>query len=288
MQFMEALIKFLRNQFRVGYFNGKLLNPKEVSDPIVWAIKSIPDTTTIKNPEEISSGIIEAQKETTQAVQGITFPEQKELDLKPLYAKFDELKSAIDKKELSVTVGETKIDVDTKGIISSVERLQKAVEVSRETIEPQEVIDYTELIGEVIKNLEKPGYDYSKIEEILNVISKKEFILPLDEKGRVKVSVDKVSTGGRGSLSSTESAKLLTLATEETLAGLLATKLDDVSTSNITYVGKAAIGSSGASAVWRIMKIDESGTPTTLSITWADSNSNFDNVWDNRTSLTYS
>lgn len=77
-------------------------------------------------------------------------------------------------------------------------------------------------------------------------------------------------------------------ATEETLAGLLATKLDDVSTSNITYVGKAAIGSSGASAVWRIMKIDESGTPTTLSITWADSNSNFDNVWDNRTSLTYS
>lgn len=288
MQFMEALIKFLRNQFRVGYFNGKLLNPKEVSDPIVWAIKSIPDTTTIKNPEEISSGIIEAQKETTQAVKEITFPEQKELDLKPLYEKFDELKSAIDKKELSVTVGETKIDVDTKGIISSVERLQKAVEVSKETIEPQEVIDYTELIGEVIKNLEKPGYDYSKIEEILNVISKKEFILPLDEKGRVKVSVDKVSTGGRGSLSSTESAKLLTLATEETLAGLLATKLDDVSTSNITYVGKAAIGSSGASAVWRIMKIDESGTPTTLSITWADGNSNFDNVWDNRTSLTYS
>ena len=124
MQFMEALIKFLRNQFRVGYFNVKLLNPKDVSDPIVGAIKSIPDAATIKNPEEISSGIIEAQKETTQAVKDITFPEQKELDLKPLYEKFDELKTAIDKKELSVTVGETKIDVDTKGIISSVERLQ--------------------------------------------------------------------------------------------------------------------------------------------------------------------
>jgi hypothetical protein len=239
---MEALIKFLRNQFRVGYFNGKLLNPKEVSDPIVWAIKSIPDTTTIKNPEEISSGIIEAQKETTQAVQGITFPEQKELDLKPLYAKFDELKSAIDKKELSVTVGETKIDVDTKGIISSVERLQKAVEVSKETIEPQEVIDYTELIVEVIKNLEKPGYDYSKIEEILNVISKKEFILPLDEKGRVKVSVDKVSMGGRGSLSSTESAKLLTLATEEKQDALLLVKnpgqtLYDKDSTGLLYKG---------------------------------------------------
>ena len=239
MQFMEALIKFLRNQFRVGYFNGKLLNPKEVSDPIVWAIKSIPDTTTIKNPEEISSGIIEAQKETTQAVQGITFPEQKELDLKPLYAKFDELKSAI----------------DTKGIISSVERLQKAVEVSKETIEPQEVIDYTELIVEVIKNLEKPGYDYSKIEEILNVISKKEFILPLDEKGRVKVSVDKVSMGGRGSLSSTESAKLLTLATEEKQDALIAQTLGDKPLSGASANGTVALTSANT---WYAVP---SGTP---------------------------
>ena len=221
---MEALIKFLRNQFRVGYFNVKLLNPKDVSDPIVGAIKSIPDAATIKNPEEISSGIIEAQKETTQAVKDITFPEQKELDLKPLYEKFDELKTAIDKKELSVTVGETKIDVDTKGIISSVERLQQAVEGSKDTIEPQEVIDYTELLGEVIKNLEKPGYDYSKIEELLDIISKKEVVLPLDEKGRVKVSVDKVSMGGRGSLSSTESAKLLTLATEEKQDAIIASQ----------------------------------------------------------------
>lgn len=245
---MEALIKFLRNQFSVGFFNAKLLNPKDVSDPIVGAIKSIPDTTTIKNPEEISSGIINAQKETTQAVKDITFPEQKELDLKPLYEKFDELKSAIDKKELSVTVGDTKIDVDTKGIISSVERLQQAVEGSKETIEPQEVINYTELLGEVIKNLEKPGYDYSKIEKLLDVISKKEVVIPLDEKGRVKVSVDKVSMGGRGSLSSTESAKLLTLATEA--------KQDTI----VTALGESAITATSVDA-------SSSGDNTIVSIT---------------------
>ena len=257
---MEALIKFLRNQFRVGYFNVKLLNPKDVSDPIVGAIKSIPDAATIKNPEEISSGIIEAQKETTQAVKDITFPEQKELDLKPLYEKFDELKTAIDKKELSVTVGETKIDVDTKGIISSVERLQQAVEGSKETIEPQEIIDYTELLGEVIKNLEKPGYDYSKIEELLGVISKKEVVLPLDEKGRVKVSVDKVSIGGRGSLSSTESAKLLTLATEEKQDSLLLVKnpgqtLYDKDSTGLLYKGYNASPDAAQSATdWLIIK----------------------------------
>ena len=260
MQFMEALIKFLRNQFRVGYFNVKLLNPKDVSDPIVGAIKSISDTATIKNPEEISSGIIEAQKETTQAVKDITFPEQKELDLKPLYEKFDELKTAIDKKELSVTVGETKIDVDTKGIISSVERLQQAVEGSKETIEPQEIIDYTELLGEVIKNLEKPGYDYSKIEELLGVISKKEVVIPLDEKGRVKVSVDKVSMGGRGSLSSTESAKLLTLATEAKQDSLLLVKnpgqtLYDKDSTGLLYKGYNASPDAAQSATdWLIIK----------------------------------
>lgn len=257
---MEALIKFLRNQFRVGYFNVKLLNPKDVSDPIVGAIKSIPDTATIKNPEEISSGIIEAQKETTQAVKDITFPEQKELDLKPLYEKFDELKTAIDKKELSVTVGETKIDVDTKGIISSVERLQQAVEGSKETIEPQEIIDYTELLGEVVKKLEKPGYDYSKIEELLGAISKKEVVLPLDEKGRVKVSVDKVSMGGRGSLSSTESAKLLTLATEEKQDSLLLVKnpgqtLYDKDSTGLLYKGYNASPDAAQSATdWLIIK----------------------------------
>lgn len=257
---MEALIKFLRNQFSVGYFSVKLLNPKDVSDPIVGAIKSISDTATIKNPEEISSGIIEAQKETTQAVKDITFPEQKELDLKPLYEKFDELKTAIDKKELSVTVGETKIDVDTKGIISSVERLQQAVEGSKETIEPQEVIDYTELLGEVIKNLEKPGYDYSKIEKLLDVISKKEVVIPLDEKGRVKVSVDKVSMGGRGSLSSTESAKLFTLATEAKQDSLLLVKnpgqtLYDKDSTGLLYKGYNASPDAAQSATdWLIIK----------------------------------
>lgn len=54
---------------------------------------------------------------------------------------------------------------------------------------------------------------------------------------------------------------------------------------SVTYVGKAAIGSSSASSVWQIKKIDEtSGTV----ITWADGNSSFDNIWDNRASLTYS
>lgn len=52
-----------------------------------------------------------------------------------------------------------------------------------------------------------------------------------------------------------------------------------------TYVGKAAAGSAQASALWQVMKIDESSG---LVLTWADGNTNFDNVATDLTALNYS
>lgn len=50
------------------------------------------------------------------------------------------------------------------------------------------------------------------------------------------------------------------------------------------YVGQATPGSSEASSVWQIIKYDTSGG----SGKFADGDSNFDNSWTNRASLTYS
>lgn len=55
-----------------------------------------------------------------------------------------------------------------------------------------------------------------------------------------------------------------------------ATRIDDFTTTSVTYVGKAPIGSAVGSAVWQIQKIDET---TGMVITWADGNDSFDNVW---------
>jgi hypothetical protein len=60
----------------------------------------------------------------------------------------------------------------------------------------------------------------------------------------------------------------------------------DESTTGTTYVGKAPLASSEATAIWQIMKIVESSGITT--ITWADGDSSFNNIWSNRASLTYS
>ena len=55
--------------------------------------------------------------------------------------------------------------------------------------------------------------------------------------------------------------------------------------SNITYIGKAAPGTLSSSPNWKIQRIvDTSGD---LEIRWADS-ANFSQIWDNRSSLSYS
>ena len=64
-----------------------------------------------------------------------------------------------------------------------------------------------------------------------------------------------------------------------------AVKIDE-SVAGTTYVGKAAIGSGVGSAVWQIKRLVESSG--VITITWADGNDNFDNVWSNVASLTYS
>lgn len=65
-----------------------------------------------------------------------------------------------------------------------------------------------------------------------------------------------------------------------------ATKIDTTSTTDNIYIGKAAIGSSGASAVWQIKKLNTA--TLALDKTWADGNDDFDNSWDNRVSIIYS
>lgn len=63
------------------------------------------------------------------------------------------------------------------------------------------------------------------------------------------------------------------------------TRLDEPS-STTTYVGKAAIDSDPAGSVWQIKRILISGTETIIE--WADGDSSFDKVWDDRASLSYS
>lgn len=56
-------------------------------------------------------------------------------------------------------------------------------------------------------------------------------------------------------------------------------------TPTLQYIGEAVAGSSEASAVWSIKRVD---TSVGIKVLFADGNANFDNVWANRESLSYS
>jgi hypothetical protein len=65
----------------------------------------------------------------------------------------------------------------------------------------------------------------------------------------------------------------------------VAERIDDTTTADVLYVGLAAIGTATSAATWQVQKIS---TASGVVVTWADGNSSYDNIWDNRASLTYS
>lgn len=80
-------------------------------------------------------------------------------------------------------------------------------------------------------------------------------------------------------------------ATEETQQDILAalgggvrTQLIDESGS-YTYIGEAEPGTATSSASWRIKRVDETADPD-VTVKWAGTGT-FNQVWDNRASLSY-
>ena len=76
--------------------------------------------------------------------------------------------------------------------------------------------------------------------------------------------------GGGGGGGSSINEKLLQVDTEGTT----------------TYLGYADPGTLTSASLWAIKRVIETGND--VSITWADGNNNFDNIWDDRLTLTYS
>lgn len=68
--------------------------------------------------------------------------------------------------------------------------------------------------------------------------------------------------------------------------GAMAMRVDD--TTGTIYQGWAEPGTATSAASWRVRRIVTSDTPEDTTITFADGNRSFDNVWDNRASLSYS
>lgn len=64
--------------------------------------------------------------------------------------------------------------------------------------------------------------------------------------------------------------------------------LVDVVSSVLTYMGWANGGTATSADTWEIAKIEYDESGNMISLKWADGNGNFNNVWDDRATYTYS
>ena len=160
----------------------------------------------------------------------------------------------------TVTVTPQPVEIDLNLVTDSVTDLHATAKEIKDILAIKEEFEPSKLYDE-----EGNPVDWEKIVKLLEEIR------------------DKESKGGSGGYSSN-----LPLLEELKKPTLYATLIDDVTTAQVMYVGYAIPGSATSSAVWQIRKIDESGSPTTLALSFADGNQSFDNIWDNRASLSYS
>lgn len=213
----------------------------------------------------------------------------------------DKLDALLDKQSIEIPEFPELPEYPTEISVSNLPEVQK-VEVLNFPEQKAPIVNIEASKAPVV-NVEAPIVEINneevvaELKNISEILSKEEVETVekteiVDEKGKIvdfkklfdslaeRISNIRVGGGGwSGGLSTTDSTAL------QNLGGKFATQIDDTSTASVTYIGKANIGATASQSVWQIQKIDESSSPTTF--TWADGNSNFDNVFSDRTTLTY-
>ena len=74
--------------------------------------------------------------------------------------------------------------------------------------------------------------------------------------------------------------------TEKAILPSMSSLYDPVSPT-LWYIGSSGSGTATSAALWQISRLTFDGSGNITSQKWADGNSNLDNVWDDRASLTY-
>lgn len=77
---------------------------------------------------------------------------------------------------------------------------------------------------------------------------------------------------------------MVTFPSVKTLPNDQIMRVDAVS-STVIYIGYARLGSLTSQAVWQIQKVEITGTE--VAVLWADGDNAYNNIWDNRGSITY-
>lgn len=213
--------------------------------------------------------------------------EQPPVDLSPVVQALEDIKSLLEEEDEE---DEEEVDEDEKldltPLLNALQDLQSTVALYTQCPDQK---DYSDALQRLLEALNRPTRD----QEIIDLLARPipTFQIPdwLVRDGRIKVEVDRTGGGIASRLhdargvaidpaNRSNQEAILTALTQQYIL-----QVDDEYP--VTYLGEAVPGTATSSAAWRIKKIDETSSPD-LSITFAGTGA-FDQVWDNRASLTY-
>ena len=215
--------------------------------------------------------------------------DQKTIDISELSDQVSKISEAVDIKEqlelLAAKLDFKPQEVDLSGIEMAIKDSKPVINVDLEDMK-KAIIEIRERVeaNKAPEQGQQPG-DYVPYRRVIKV-------------GNVLLFDDNITGSGGARGGGTDTSGLATSSKQDEIINaltpsILLSKIDttnyttrieeDSGDSNITYIGKAAIGSATSSPAWQIQKIDET---TGMVITWAGTAA-FDQVFDNRTGLVY-
>jgi len=284
---IQALVEYLENKSDGVTIKNHL---KEIGTPDVLKV--------VEKLEDVKKTI--DSKKDVDLTPVLDVLKQVEVQLSTLPRKFPDAPEQ--KEDVRVT---NLSEIDTKSIVEAVNALDLKVDVKAPnvTVKPTDVkVQAPDLepiklglqsVVEAVLGIEWPvipEIDLKGVESRLDTSN--EHLKKLVEK-----PIGGGGGGGSGTSFKTSSGNLTYVETESdgsipvtVVAGGsttidYATKIDDTSTTDVIYIGNAAIGSSGASGVWQIKRLDTSSLA--LDKTWAGGSDSFTNIWNDRVGLTY-
>lgn len=287
---IELLVKFLDKKVTKTEVINQL---REVSTPdvlkVVAAVEKLDGTVQqnkldlsgveqeLKNAVEQLKQVPKTLPDAPEAIESVKVSNLSDIDLKPLL-------KAINALDLKVEAPIVNVDAPK-------------VDVAAPDLKPIKAI-FTDLLKAVNKikmpDVKLEATDTSKIEKELEKQTKQ-----LDE--LIKQPKGGGGGGGNGSpyIDSTGKVMNVELETDGSIpvtvvaggsaAAQTVSKIDDTTTANAVYIGKAELTGaaiSTSSAVWQIKKLDTSSLA--LDKKWAEGDSSYTHIWDNRaTSINY-
>ncbi len=182
---------------------------------------------------------------------------------------------------------------DQKAILKVLDKINK------NTKKKQQLNDYSTVLENIFTAVQNDDI-VLLLKQILkrkyNVILPEIFPVDLDpsliERNRIKTvlpdkQVDKISKAVKGAMGGVSSAPVVKKLNKVIEAvGSYDTLIDDYTTTNKTYIGKATTGTLESDSNWQIKCMDETGDY--LRIKYADGASAFSKEWDERTTYNYS